>query len=357
LNDEPGSINLFHKSTKIKQEIKMKLKVFFAVTALSVSMLGSVAHADPVQLRVATYDPPGTPFVNMLNDWATSVTNDSKGTLKVNVFAGGSLGANPTQQVKLLLDGVADVVWAIPSYTPGRFPDVEVVEMPLLARNGAESTAALMSMYAKGQLKGFEEVKPLMLATTNQFGLHTTFPIRTLDDLKNKKIRVPAGNVATVMELVGATGVQIPATKVAESVARNVVDGFVGEWNFVGIFKLDQVTTHHLDVPLGAVAQMIAMTKRRYESLPNDARQAIDKHSGEAFLKKYLAVSVTGADATRDAVSKRVPGSVTQLNDDLQGKLKKSTQPVIDKWVAQRPENRVLLEQYRREISQQNPAR
>lgn len=310
------------------------------------------AWAEPIQLRVATYDPAGTLFARMLEEWAAQVSEASKGTLKVNVFPGGSLGSNPTQQVKLLLDGVADVVWAIPSYTPGRFPDVEVVEMPLIARDGIESSNALWRMYAKGMLKGFDEVKPLMLATTNQIGLHTTFPVKSLDDIRNKKIRVPGGNVASVIELVGATGVQIPPTKVAESVARKVVDGFAGEWNFVGVFKLDLVTSHHLDVPLGAVAQMIAMSRKKYDALPPDAQRALDRYSGEWFVKKYIQTSVEGANAARQAVQARTPGMVTTLSDQAMARWSDATRPVVDKWLGQRPENRQLLEEFRAELTQ-----
>jgi TRAP-type C4-dicarboxylate transport system substrate-binding protein len=39
------------------------------------------------------------------------VTKASNGTLKIEVFAGGTLGRNPLQQLKLVQDGVANMAW------------------------------------------------------------------------------------------------------------------------------------------------------------------------------------------------------------------------------------------------------
>ena len=64
-----------------------------------------------------------------------AVEEESKGTIKFDFFPGGSFGSSPTAQLKLVEDGVADIVQAVASYTPGRFPELNIVELPFLARD------------------------------------------------------------------------------------------------------------------------------------------------------------------------------------------------------------------------------
>ena len=58
------------------------------------------------------------------------MNKDSGGTLDIQTFPNGALGRNPGLQSKMLQDGVADIAWVIPSYTPGVYLDDDVFELP-----------------------------------------------------------------------------------------------------------------------------------------------------------------------------------------------------------------------------------
>ena len=49
------------------------------------------------------------------------ILKDVGSEVKLQGFWGGSLGKDPFKQFELLKNGVADVAWVLPGYTPGQF--------------------------------------------------------------------------------------------------------------------------------------------------------------------------------------------------------------------------------------------
>jgi TRAP-type C4-dicarboxylate transport system substrate-binding protein len=233
--------------------------------------LGAVAPAraaDPVKLKFSSFEPPmGNITANVLTPFAREASAGSGGTLQIDMYPGGTLGRNPTQQLKLVTDGVADIAWIVLPYTPGRFDDTEVVGLPF----------ALHRLYANGVLVGFEGLKMLALAATPPVVIHGAQPVRLPADLKGRRVRVSGDHLSRVVEALGGAPVQLGGGQIAEGLSRGVVDMTLNNWGFVGDFKVNEVTSQHLDVPLGAVAVGVVMRKDRYDALPPQARAAIDR--------------------------------------------------------------------------------
>ena len=49
----------------------------------------------------------------------------------------------------MVKDGIADMGFTSPGYTPGRFPLVSVAELPLLFKSGKGGSLAVMSLFDK----------------------------------------------------------------------------------------------------------------------------------------------------------------------------------------------------------------
>ena len=65
------------------------------------------------------------------------VEADSNGRIKIDIFPSMQLGGTPPQLFDQARDGVVDIVWTLPGYTPGRFPIIEAFELPFVgARRG-----------------------------------------------------------------------------------------------------------------------------------------------------------------------------------------------------------------------------
>src|SRR3546814_3099088 len=72
------------------------------------------------------------------------------------------LGGKPPQLYDQVRDGVADVVWTLPSYTPGRFPLMSVFELPFMINNAEATTKAAWEFYQTYAKEEFADVHPIL---------------------------------------------------------------------------------------------------------------------------------------------------------------------------------------------------
>ena len=314
-------------------------------------LLAPTALAQPVVLKFASFESGQAPFTTkVFTTWAEDVTKASNGALKVEMFVGGTLGRNPLQQLKLVQDGIADLVWTVPGYTPGRFDDTEIVELPAIVNNSFEGSMALTRMAARDELAGFGDLKLVFLGNVPPVSIHGKFPLRTLADLKGKRMRVGSAVGAKMAEALGAVPVVIGAPATTEAIAKGVVDGTFAEWIFIRAFKIDEVASNHMVMALGGTAVMVPMLKKRYESLPPAARAAIDLHSGEAFVKRFAAVADIAQTEIPAEVAARGKNIVVTADAATRAAFAAATKPVADEWRRAKPQNERVYQTFMTEL-------
>jgi TRAP-type C4-dicarboxylate transport system substrate-binding protein len=224
-------------------------------------------------------------------------------------------------------------------YTPGRFDDTEVVGLPFVTATSTEASLALHRLYANGVLVGFEGLKMLALAATPPVVIHGAQPVRLPADLKGRRVRVSGDHLSRVVEALGGAPVQLGGGQIAEGLSRGVVDMTLNNWGFVGDFKVNEVTSQHLDVPLGAVAVGVVMRKDRYDALPPQARAAIDKASGELLARRLGEAFDRQDKEVREKVSRSGRNTVTPVSAADLAEWKRAIEPVNASWRAQKPRN------------------
>ncbi len=317
----------------------------------SAMLFAPTVLAQPVVLKFASFESAQAPFTaKVFTTWAEDVTKASNGTLKVEMFVGGTLGRNPLQQLKLVQDGIADLTWTVPGYTPGRFDDTEIVELPAIVNNAYEGSMVLTRLAARDELVGFADLKLVFLGNVPPVSIHGKFPIRTLADLKGKRMRVGSSVGAKMAESLGAVPVVIGAPATTEAIAKGVVDGTFAEWIFIRAFKIDEVASNHLVMALGGTAVMVPMLKKRYESLPPAARAAIDLHSGEAFVKRFAAVADIAQTEIPAEVAARGKNTVLTADAATRAAFAAATKPVADEWRQAKPRNERLYKAFMAEL-------
>ncbi len=266
----------------------MSIRAYALAGLLSLASLTASA-AEPVVLKFASFTAAADKSNEALVTFIKAVEEASEGSLKIEFFPGGTLGSNPQVQLKLIEDGVVDIARVVASYTPGRFPELNVVELPFLGKNNTENSVVVSRLYAKGHLSGFDSVHLLGVAISGPYGLHTATPIKSVDQIKGRKLRVGGPVQGQIARQLGGVPVgNIPAPAIGEAVGRGVVDGtLMASGNIYG-FALNDVTFGHLvNVPLGSVAVLFPMNRKKYESLPPKAKAALDKFSGEWFTRTF----------------------------------------------------------------------
>ncbi len=317
----------------------MKRKLFAALLALAASV-GAAAHAQTVKLKVHHFLPAtANAHRNVIAPWCAKVAADSGGRLKCQIYPAMQLGGTPGQLFDQARDGVADIVWTVPTYAAGRFTKSEVFELPFMVRSAKGGSQALWSYVQKHALDEFRGTRPLFMHVHDGSALHLArTPVKTLEDLKGLKVRAATRINARMLDALGATPVQMPLPQVPESLSKNVIDGAMVPWEGVPAIKLQEITKYSVDVPAGAshfsnTIFAFVMNQAKYDSLPADLRKVIDANSGlqasaEAGEKGFDAVVAPHRKLARDRGN-----SIVTLSQDEYQRWVKATAKVDDDWI------------------------
>jgi TRAP-type C4-dicarboxylate transport system substrate-binding protein len=312
---------------------------------------GTVCAEGPVTLKMAGFEPP-TSFVNtkVLSPWIEMVNKEGEGVLKIEFYPGGSLGRDPKIQLKLILDGVADLAFILNPYTPGRFPDDQVVNVPFVANNPLESALALNALYEKGLLRGYDDVVVMGHFTACPYTIHSVYPVKRPEDMKGKKFKATDKMQFALMEAVGGTPVGISVFETAEAISRGVLSGLLGEMNSMNVSRTIQVVKHHCAVNFGTTNQMCAISRKTYEGLPVKARAILDKYKGEFFSKLWgerltKECAIVKKKYTADPEHTWYTPSATEMKQ-----WRSLMDPVVDKWTRTHPNGEKLIQTYKDEV-------
>lgn len=325
------------------------LRRALACGALALALAAPAAAQ--TKLKFASFEPPTAALTaKVMTPWAAEVSAASKGTLQIDMFPGGTLGRNPAQQFKLVQDGVADIAWIVLGYTPGRFDDTDVVALPFLTRNSTEASVVMTRMLQRDAFVGFADLKVLALAATPPLVIHSRVPVKSLADLKGKRVRATGDHLLRVIESVGGVPVQMAGPAIAEGLSRGVVDMTLNNWGFVGDFKVNEVTSYHLDMPMGGVAVMIAMRRDKFEALPPQARAAIEKASGEALARRLGGMFDEIEKAYEERIAKSGKNTVVVPTATEIQAWQQAIEPVNDAWRKAKPRHEQLYQQFVAEL-------
>lgn len=296
-------------------------------------------QAQEIILKVAHFlPPPSTIHAQVLVPWCDKINKESNGKLKCQIYPSMQLGGTPPQLYDQAKDGVADIVWTLPGYTAGRFPNIEVFELPFMMRNTEGTSRALWDWVQANDQAEFKDVHALAYHVHGPGVFHmTNKPIKTLADFKGMKLRAPTRQTNKMLAAFGATPVGMPVPQLPESLSKGVIDGGVIPWEVVPALKVQELVKFHSETDRSAPAVytsafILAMNKAKYDSLPPDAKKVLDANSGAA-LSEWIGLKFEEADVTgkKPAVARgntfnTVPAAEIE-------NWKKAAQPVIDDWI------------------------
>ncbi|HVN98397.1 MAG TPA: TRAP transporter substrate-binding protein, partial [Syntrophorhabdaceae bacterium] len=225
-----------------------------------------------------------------LGEFGKDIEAKTNGRVKVDFFPGGTL-TPPNQTFDSLIKGVVDIGETSFAITPGRFPVMEILDLPTGSASSAVMTRLANEFYKKFKPKELDGVKVLFLTAPSPQYFHTKKAIRKLEDLKGVKIRCAGGAVVNVVKALGAVPVVMPASDVYDAISKGVVNGLINPWAAVGQFKFYEVadyTTVNRKTSVSAVG-FIAMNKTKWESLPADIQKIIEQ-LGNEYAGKMAAI-------------------------------------------------------------------
>jgi len=310
-----------------------------AIAALTA--MPGISQAQEVTLRMHTFIPPvANPGKTFLIPWAEKIGKDSGGRIKVQPFWAMQLGGKAPQLLDQARDGVVDIVWALPGFTPGRMPRVEPFELPFVHKDALSSTLALQDFQEKHLGPDLKDYQPLLLHVHDGFLFQTKTPIQKMSDLKGQKLRAASRGGVWLLEALGATGVGLPLPQIPQALSKGVIDGVTLPYEIAPAVKTPELVSHFSTLAgsqprLGTNVFTFLMNKDSYDSLPPDLRKVIDDNSGrniaQAAGQNWRDIETPG----RKVVEAQAKNKFYVIPEGEVAKMKAAAEPVFQRWYAE----------------------
>ncbi len=267
----------------------MKKTLMTALGTVAVGAMaatGAFAQAE-VTLRMHQFLPAQANVPALVLDvWADQVEEASGGRIAIERYPSMQLGGSPPELMDQAIDGVADIVWTVVGYTPGRFPSTEVFELPFMVADAGAASCAYWTMYEESMQEEFSSVHLLGTWVHGPGMFHTADPVEVPSDLEGMQIRGGSRLVNQLLELTGATPVGMPVPAVPEALSRGVIDGTTIPWEVTAALRVSELVENHTEFEGNALYTLtfvLAMNNEAYDAMPEDLQQILDDNSGLDF--------------------------------------------------------------------------
>ena len=307
---------------------------------VATSSVVTLAQAPVVTLKFHTFmAPQSNVWLNMHKAWMDKVEKESGGRIKFEAYPAMQLGGTPVQLYDQAKDGVVDIIWTLPGNTAGRFPRVEVFELPFIMTNAEATSKAYWEYVQTMAADEFKDVQVLALQVHGPGVIHTADkPIKSVDDMKGVKMRAPTRQVNRLMASLGATPVGMPLPGIPDALSKGTIQGAVIPWEVVPSVKVHELTKFHAEFdPAGGALYtttfVMAMNKAKYNSLPADLKKIIDNNSGMATSAWLGKTQQAGDAAGRKSASDRSGNTIFTVGVAEAQNFRRKSRTIEVEWV------------------------
>ena len=308
--------------------------------AVATSSAAVLAQAPVVTLKFHTFmAPQSNVWLNMHKAWMDKVEKESGGRIKFEAYPAMQLGGTPVQLYDQAKDGVVDIIWTLPGNTAGRFPRVEVFELPFIMTNAEATSKAYWEYVQTMAADEFKDVQVLALQVHGPGVIHTAEkPIKSVDDMKGVKMRAPTRQVNKLMASLGATPVGMPLPGIPDALSKGTIQGAVIPWEVVPSVKVHELTKFHAEFdPAGGALYtttfVMAMNKAKYNSLPADLKKIIDNNSGMATSAWLGKTQQAGDAAGRKSAADRSGNTIFTVGVAEAQNFRRKSRAIEVEWV------------------------
>ena len=312
-----------------------------AVALATVALFGFTGQAlaaEPVTLKFATQNTENAwTTVNGIKPWLEKIEKDANGSIKFDFYANQTL-TKGNQAWQAVRKGIADMSWVTMGSYPGMNLLMEIINQPGMGFETAmEAVDRLYAITDKvpAAAKPFASNKVIAMFSGDPGTgvLMSKTPIRTLEDLKGKKIRCAAGAYLDMLKALGASPVVMPMPDCYMALQKGTIDGILGDIDSYLSYRFYEVARYATNnIPRGCTLFLIIMNDRKYASLSDDAKKAIDAHAGIPGSKE-LAETFSYNQRSLFKEAEAQGAEVIRLSDEEKARWTELLKPLWDEWI------------------------
>ncbi|RQD78442.1 MAG: ABC transporter substrate-binding protein [Candidatus Syntrophonatronum acetioxidans] len=295
---------------------------------------GGVKEDQPINLTLAHFWPANHPAeTELVESWKAAVEEATDGHVTVTSYPGETLlgGAEIYDGV---VNGLADVGMSVFSYTRGRFPLLEVFELPYIVYNNSK-------VASKVAWEGIKELNPqevqdtklMLVLATGPGDLFTRQPVHTLEDLQGMEIRA-TGLSAKTLEMLGAIPVAMPQSDAYESLSRGVVEGNLSPLEVLQGWRHAEVTDYLTYTPfLYNTLFFLTMNKEVWDSIPPQHQEAIEEVNERIHEEVAMGLWDKQNEAGLEFALEETGQEEIELSQEEVERWKEKVRPILDEYV------------------------
>ncbi|MDR5653810.1 TRAP transporter substrate-binding protein [Ruixingdingia sedimenti] len=314
------------------------MKMFLGIAAGAAMLLSTgIAGAESVTLRYSSWLPP-THHVNLnvMNPWFEEIEKVTEGRVKVETLP--KMVGTPQSQFDVVRDGLADISFIVPGYSPGRFVLAEMAELSFVG-NDARLFAPIFNKIYREDLAGaneFAEVELMTLVSNSPGQIGTTQkPVNSIADMKGLKLRSTGTYTTELLNIVGATPILKSSAEAYEMLTTGTIDGSMAQRETVKNFNMMDLLKYYNVIPGGVFSSALAIiaNKDAWGRISEADRAAIDAISHEK-LALALGTTYYNADADAEATMRATPTmTINVVPDAFVAELREAVKPLEAAWV------------------------
>ena len=213
------------------------------------------------------------------------------GKHEIQVFWGGSV-AKTREIPDALSAGAGDFGDIITPYFQDKFPLNNAVGFFIPQPNSTIEIALMMQKWHRvypqfdAELAKYN-LKAVGFRPLESYGLLCREPVKSLEDLKGKRIRTYGFAYPKIVEAMGATPVSIATSEAYEALQRGILDCTPIGPALARGWKYDEVAKYFIRFPFGAsFGHLVAMNRKSFEGMPDDVK-AIVEGLGQEYAMRY----------------------------------------------------------------------
>ena len=304
------------------------------VTALTLTATSVWAE---VELTYSSWLPWTHPVnENIYIPWMEAIEADSNGRITFKRLP--KPVASPPAHLDAVRTGQADVAFSVHGYSRNQFAPYIFGEFPYLG-DSAEATSIAFQRTHDKFFADKDLYKGVHLIGVNVHGPgqvhHSKMNMTAPADFEGQKFRTGGPIPLAIVEAWGGVSIRQPAPKSFEILSSGIADGITFPFESLPSFKITELVPFTTTMPGGWYnsSHYLVMNTPKYNSLPDDLKAIMDKHSGEAFA----ALAGRGWDTINDAgfeVAKAAGNSIVEASDELKAALDELNAKFIADYIA-----------------------
>ena len=252
---------------------------------------------------------------------AEDVREISGGDLNLKVYSGTAL-LPPVAHLSGLQDGIVQMTYHAGTYTPSDLPeDNTVASLAISLPDSMVTTLAVADFYLNDSdmQAMFNRLGIVFLGSyaTPQYILMCSGEVKTLDDIRGKKIRMPSPMHASWTQSVGAVPVNVPSSEMFSGLEKGQLDCAVNSANDMKARSLWDVAKHTTLLELGPyfAGWLHAMSDSAWQDLSDDHRRVMIQAIPSRVVETTFAQMKVAAEALAEAPNHGV--SVVEPAEEL----------------------------------------